>query len=91
MKNPKKDGEAANKRYVDKYVKEYVDDYVKNFKDENGFFASPWDINMMDKKLSGLSFPKKTSDATTKKYVDDLIADNVGEGNVSGGGSPFCV
>ena len=124
--------------------------------DGNGFLASPWDINMMHKKLSGLSFPsksdeaaareyadkvgndareytdrsnellgerfkrlqfaflkdigkfvaytpismasqplrdltepKETSDAVTKKYVDDLIADNVGVGNMNGGGSPF--
>ena len=129
---------------------------LKNSKDGNGFFASPWDINVTGKKLSGLSFPsksdeaatrehadkvgndvreytdrsgellgerfkrlqfvflkyngkfvaytpismasqplrdstepKETSDAVTKKYVDDLIADNVGEGNMNGGGSPF--
>ena len=47
IKDPKKGGEATNKRYVDKYVNEYVDDYVEKFKDENGFFASPWDINMI--------------------------------------------
>ena len=35
-----------------------------------------------------LTEPKKTSDAVTKKYVDDLIADNVGNIN-GGGGSPF--
>ena len=133
-----------------------MSDYVEKFKDGNGFFALPWDINMSSKKLSGLSFlsksdeaatreyvdkvgndvreytdrssellgelfkrlqfaflkdngkcvaytpismasqplrdltePKETSDAVTKKYVDDLIADNVGEGNMNGGGSPF--
>ena len=150
------DGEAANKRYVDNYVEEYVNGYVEKLKDGNGFLASTWDINMMGKKLSGLSFPsksdeaatreyvdkvgndvreymdrssellgerfkrlqftflkdngkfvaytpismasqpltdltepKETSDAVTKKYVDDLTADNVGEGNMNGGGSPF--
>ena len=149
------DGEAANKRYVDNYVEEYVNGYVEKLKDGNGFLASPWGINMMGKKLSGLSFPsksdeaamkeyadkvrndvreytdrsnellgerfkrlqfaflkdngkfvaytpismasqplrdltepKETSDAVTKKYVDDLIADNVGVGNMNGGGSP---
>ena len=156
VKDPKKGGEATNKIYVDNYIEKYVSDYVENFKDGNGFFASPWDINMTGKKLSGLSFPsksdeaatreyadkvgndvreytdrssellgerfkrlqfaflkdngkfvaytpismasqplkdltepKETSDAATKKYVDDLIADNVGVGNMNGGGSPF--
>ena len=39
--------------------------------------------------LSDLLEPNKTSDAVTKKYmyVDDLIAENVG--NIGGGGSPF--
>ena len=72
IKDPKKDGEAANKRYVDKYVKEYVDDYVEKFKDGNGFFASPWDINMMGKKLSGLSFPSKIDEAATREYADKV-------------------
>ena len=148
IKDPKKGGEATNKRYID--------NYDEKFKDGHGFFASLWDINMMGKKLSGLSFPsksdeaatreyadkvgndvreytdqssellgecfkrlqfaflkdnskfvaytpismasqplrdprepKETSDAVTKKYVDDLIADNVGEGNMNGEGSPF--
>ena len=36
-----------------------------------------------------LTEPKETNDAVTKKYVDDLIADNVGVGNMNGGGSPF--
>ena len=156
IKDPKKGGEAANKRYVDNYVEEYVNEYVEKFKDGNDFFTLPWNINMAGKKLSGLSFPsksdeaatreyadkvgndvkeytdrssellgerfkrlqfaflkdngkfvaytpismasqplkdltepKETSDAVTKKYVDDLIADNVGEGNMNGGGSPF--
>ena len=38
--------------------------------------------------LRDLAEPKEKSDAVTKKYVDDLIADNVG--NINGGrGSPF--
>ena len=156
VKDPKKGGEATNKRYVDNYEEKYVNDYVEKFKDGNDFFTLPWDINMAGKKLSGLSFPsksdeaatreyadkvgndvreytdrssellgerfkrlqfaflkdngkfvactpismasqplkdltepKETSDAATKKYVDDLIADNVGVGNMNGGGSPF--
>ena len=156
VKDPEKGGEATNKRYVDNYVEKYVNSYVEKFKDGNGFFTLPWDINMAGKKLSGLYFPsksdeaatreyvdkvgndvreytdrssellgerfkrlqfaflkdngkfvaytpismasqplkdltepKETSDAATKKYVDDLIGDNVGVGNMNGGGSPF--
>ena len=38
--------------------------------------------------LRDLAEPKETSDAVTKKYVDELIAENVG--NINGGvGSPF--
>ena len=155
IKDPKKGGEATNKGYVDNYIEKYVNDYIEKFKDGNGFFDSPLDINMTGKKLSGLSFPsksdeaatreyadkvgndvreymdrssellgerfkrlqlaflkdngkfvaytpismasqplrdltepKETSDPVTKKYVDDLIADNVVVGNMNGGGSP---
>ena len=43
---------------------------------------------MAQQPLRDLTKPKKTSDAVTKKYVDDLIVDNVG--NIKGaGGSPF--
>ena len=44
-------------------------------------------ISMASQPLSDLLEPKKMSDAVTKKYVDDLIADNVG--NISRGGSPL--
>ena len=44
---------------------------------------------MASQPLNDLPEPKKTSDAVTKKYVDNLIADNVGVGNTDGGGSPF--
>ena len=33
---------------------------------------------MASQPLKDLTEPKETSDAATKKYVDDLIADNVG-------------
>ena len=39
--------------------------------------------------LNDLPELKEKSDAVTKKYMDDLIADNVGVGNIAGGGSPF--
>ena len=156
VRDPRKYGEAVNKRYVNDYVEKYVEDHVEKFKRKNDVFVSPWKVNMAGKKLSGLSIPsksdeaatkeyadkvgndvreyvdqsseflgkrfqglpfaflkdngnfaahtpismasqplrdltepKKTSDAVTKKYVDDLIADNEGVGNINGGGSPF--
>ena len=42
VRDPKKDGEATNKRYVDNYVEEYVNGYVEKLKDGNGFLALPW-------------------------------------------------
>ena len=44
---------------------------------------------MSSQPLHDLPEPKEVSDAVTKKYVDDLKADNVGVGNFDGGGSPF--
>ena len=44
---------------------------------------------MASQPLKDLPEPKEMSDAVTKEYVDDLIADNVGVGNMNGGGSPF--
>ena len=39
--------------------------------------------------LFNLPNPENLQDAATKKYVDNLMAENVGEGNISGGGGPF--
>ena len=78
VRDPINDGEAANKRYVDNYVEEYVNGYVENLKDGNGFLASPWDINMMGKKLSGLSFPSKCDEAAMREYTDN-VGNNVRE------------
>ena len=58
------------------------------FSKANGNFVAHTPISMASKPLSDLTDPKKTSDAVTKKYVDDLIADNMGNIN-GGGGSPF--
>ena len=88
VRDPINDGEAANKRYVDNYVEEYVNGYVEKLKDGNGFVAyTP--ISMASQPLRDLTEPKEMSDVVTKKYVDDLIADNVGVGNMNGGGSRF--
>ena len=39
---------------------------------------------MASQSLNDFPEPKEKSDAVTKKYVDDLIADNVGAGNIDG-------
>ena len=72
IRDPVNDGEAANKRYVDNYVEEYVNGYAEKLKDGNVFLASPWDINMISKKLSGLSFPSKSDEAATREYADKV-------------------
>ena len=46
-------------------------------------------INMNGNTLFNLPNPENIQDAATKKYVDNLIAENVSKGNISGGGSPF--
>ena len=98
-----KSDEAATKEYADRVgndVREYVDQSSKLlgrrfhnlpfvFLKDNGNFDAHKPISMASQPLKDLPEPKKTSDSVTKKYVDDLIADNVGVGNINGGGSPF--
>ena len=100
---PSKSDEAATREYVDKVgndVREYTDrssellgERFKRlqfaFLKDNGKFVAYTPISMASQPLKDLTEPKETSDAATKKYVDDLIADNVGVGNMNGGGSPF--
>ena len=43
VRDPKKDGEAVNKRYIDNYVEKYVNDYVEELKDENDVFVSTFE------------------------------------------------
>ena len=59
------------------------------FLKDNGKFFAYTPISMASQPLRDLTEPKETSDAVTKKYVDDLLADNVDVGNMNGGGSPF--
>ena len=46
-------------------------------------------LNMNGNTLFNLPNPENLQDAATKKYVDNSMAENVGEGNITGGGSPF--
>ena len=57
------------------------------FLKDNGKFVAYTPISMASQPLKDLTEPEETSDAATKKYVDDLIADNVGVGNMNGGGT----
>ena len=100
---PSKSDEAATKYYADKVgndEREYVDQSNEllgrrfhnplfAFLKDNGNFVADTPISMASQPLNDLLKPKKMSDAITKKYVDDLIADNVRVGNMNGGGSPF--
>ena len=70
VRDPKKDGEATNKRYVDNYVEKYVEDYIEKFKDKSDVFVSPSGVNMAGNKLSGLSIPSNSDEAATKEYAD---------------------
>ena len=93
---PSKRDEAATKEYADRVgndVREYVNQSTEflgrrfhnlpfAFLKDNGNFVAHTPISMA-------SLPKKMSHTVTKKYVDDLLADNVGVGNIDGGGSPF--
>ena len=100
---PSKSDEAVTREYADKVgndVREYTDrssellgERFKRlqfaFLKDNGKFVAYTPISMASQPLRDLTEPKEMSDAVTKKYVDDLIADNVGVGNMNGGGSPF--
>ena len=70
VRDPKKDGEAVNKRYVDDYVEKCANYYVEKFKDKNDVFVSPWGVNMAGKKLSKFSIPLKSDEAATKEYAN---------------------
>ena len=48
------------------------------FLKDNGNFVAHTPISMTSHPLNNLPEPKEVSDVVTKKYVDDLIADNVG-------------
>ena len=98
---PSKSDKAASREYADKVgndARECTDpsskllgrrfyDLPLAFLKDNANFVARTPISMASQPLSDLTEPTKTSDAVTKKYVDDLIADNVG--NIGGGGSPF--
>ena len=90
---------ACNNRVGDD-VREYVDKSTEllrrrfhnlpfAFLKDNGNFVAHTPISMASQPLNYFPEPKKTSDTITKKYVDSLIADNVGVGNMNGGDSPF--
>ena len=72
---PKKNGEAANRRYVDNYEEKYLEDYVEKFKDEDDVFVSPPGVNMEGNKIMGLPCPSKFNEAATKEYADRVGID----------------
>ena len=81
LPDPKQDGEAANKKYVD--------DTTKNlFIDENDNIAFGLNVDMEGNQILGLPEPATDQEPATKKYVDDLQTQNVDEkGNIKFGRS----
>ena len=79
LSNPKQDGEAANKKYVD--------DKIQNlFIDENDNIAFGLNVDMEGNQILGLPEPTTDQEPATKKYVDDLQTQNVDEkGNIKFG------
>ena len=83
---PSKSDEAATREYVNKVgndVREYTDrssellgERFKRlqfaFLKDNGKFVAYTPISMASQPLKDLTEPKETSDAATKKYVDDV-------------------
>ena len=68
---PTVDSDATSKKYVDTAIAAFVPDlsaYVKKAGD-----TMTGNLNMSSKTVTGLAVPVNVSDATTKKYVDDLI------------------
>ena len=98
---PSKSDEAATREYADKVrndAMEYTDrssellgERCKRlqfaFLKDNGKFVAYTPISMASQPLRDLTEPEETSDAATKKYVDDLITDNVGAGNMKENGN----
>ena len=80
------------KAYVDRSTERFrrrFHDFPFAFIKDNGNFVVHTPISMASQPVNDLSKPKKVSYAVTKKYVDDLMADEVGAGRIDGGGRPL--
>ena len=71
LREPKQDGEAATKKYVDDLQTQHVD--VK------GNIKFGRNINLDNKRIFALKEPRRDSEAANKKYVDDTIMERIEE------------
>ena len=71
VKKPIDDSHIVDKKYVDE-----MDNLKTAFVFRNGGYYAKGSIIMRKNKLGGLQEPTNEGEATTKKYVDDLVANH---------------
>ena len=71
VKSPIDDSHIVDKKYVDE-----MDNFKSAFVFKNGGYYAKGSIIMRKNKLGGLHEPTNDGEATTKKYVDDLVANH---------------
>ena len=71
VKNPIDDSHIVDKKYVDE-----MDNFKSAFVFKNGGYYAKGSIIMRKNKLGGLQEPINDGEATTKKYVDDLVTNH---------------
>ena len=71
VKKPIDDSYSVDKKYVDE-----MDNLKSTFVFRNGGYYAKGSIIMRKNKLGGLQEPTNDGEATTKKYVDDLVANH---------------
>ena len=76
VKTPIDNNHITDKKYVDETINQNAAFIFRN----NGYYAKG-DIFLRKAKLGGLREPTQDGEATTKKYVDDLITNQFVDGN----------
>ena len=76
VKTPIDNNHITNKKYVDE-----MDNLKSAFNLKSGGYEAKGAIFMKKNKLGGLQEPTQDGEATTKKYVDDLMSNQFVDGN----------
>ena len=76
VKTPINDNHIRDKKYVDE-----MDNLKSAFNLKSGGYEAKGAIFMKKNKLGGLQEPTQDGEATTKKYVDDLVTNQFIDGN----------
>ena len=71
VKTPIDDNHITDKKYVDE-----MDNHKSAFTFRNGEYYAKGNIYLRKNKLEGLREPTQDEEATTKKYVDDLVTNH---------------